>query len=175
MIQLTAQSFQSIKDPVTLLLEGLTILEGESNRGKSALVRLIHAAFSNRPGTSYINVNTDTASFTWKDSNHHLIWEKQNSSTSYTINNKILHKPGRGVVPQEVRGIGVGEIRTSDKRRFWPQIQFQDESPFIISERSPDIMAELIGSSPELLKIARALKLVKRDFDIPTARTAGER
>jgi hypothetical protein len=54
----------------------------------------------------------------------------------------------------------VGEIRTSDKRRFWPQLQFQDGPLFIIEGRSPDIMAKLIGSTPEILKIARPLKLV---------------
>jgi hypothetical protein len=165
MIRIEAKGFQSIKDPVTLLLEGLTVLEGESNRGKSALVRLIHAAFSNRPGTHYINVNTDTAALTWQDPSNYLVWEKEGSSTTYTVNGKTLHKPGRGVVPQEVRQIGLGEIRTSDKRRFWPQIQFQDDAPFIISEKSPDIIAELLGSSPELLKIARALKLVKGDLN----------
>jgi hypothetical protein len=66
------------------------------------------------------------------------------------MNGKVLHRPGRGVMPQEVRNVGIGEIRTLDKRRFWRQLQFHDEARFIISERSPDIMAELIGFSPEL-------------------------
>jgi hypothetical protein len=51
---------------------------------------------------------------------------KQNSAVSYTVNNKTLHKPGRGVVPNEVRDIGVGEIRNLDKRRveIWIKGEF---------------------------------------------------
>lgn len=162
-IDLKLSGFQSIRHPVSLTLEGLTVIEGESNLGKSAIVRLIHAAFSNKIGTHYISIGEEKASLEWRDVSNHLIWEKQGSSVSYLINQKRLNKPGRGVVPDEVSRVGVCEIRTSDKHKFWPQIQFQGEMPFVISERSPAIAAELLGSSKDLLTVSKALRLVRTD------------
>src|SRR4051794_2545174 len=130
-IELALQGFQSIRRPVCLTLHGLTVIEGESNLGKSALVRLIHAAFANKQGTYYISTGAESAVFDWRDGTNHLVWEKRGSSVSYLVNGKTLHKPGRGVVPTEVSRVGVCEIRTSDKHRFWPQIQFQGEPPFV--------------------------------------------
>jgi hypothetical protein len=163
-IDLVLSGFQSIRNPVCLTLEGLTVIEGESNIGKSALIRLVHAAFSNKAGTYYITTGEEKASLEWRDVSNHLIWEKHGSSVSYLVNNKRLNKPGRGTVPDEVSRVGVCEIRTSDKHKYWPQIQFQGEMPFVISERSPAIAAELLGSSKDLLKVARALRLVRADI-----------
>jgi hypothetical protein len=162
---LTVEGFQSIEEPVTLEIDRLTVLGGESHIGKTATIRAFHAAFSNKTGTNYISVGKDRARLTWKTSQHTLVWEKKGSSTTYIIDGKKIHRPGRGVIPTELLALGIREVITTDRCHYWPQIQFQGEPPFILSERSPVTAAELLGSTSETVTLNRALKLVSGDIN----------
>src|SRR4051794_17619797 len=133
MYKATLAGFQSIRYPVTFEIKGLTVVGGESNLGKSALVRLLYTAFSNKAGTNFINIDSEEASLQWDFLNNTLVWKKTKKDTIYEVNGVKITKPGRGFIPEEVLNLGFRELRTTEKNKhYWPQIQFQGEEPFIL-------------------------------------------
>jgi DNA repair ATPase RecN len=162
-IKVTIRGFQSIKHPVEILVEGYSVIEGESNLGKSAVIRAIHAALSNRAGTEFITEEESVCEVVIKSLGHTVRWSKDHKSTFYEVDGVKISKPGRGTVPDEVRAAGLYAIKTIDKELHWPQIHFQWEQPFIIGAYTDTLAAELLGASQDTVKIGRAIKLVNGD------------
>jgi hypothetical protein len=151
---------------VQLTIEGYCTAEGESNVGKTAMVRALHAALSNRTGTEFIPDNMDSCGVkieALEPVGHVLEWEKDRKSTTYRIDGQEIGKASRGAVPEEIKIIGISAIRTLDKELHWPQIHFQWDQPFIIGAYTDTVAAELLGASLETSKITRAIKLVNGD------------
>jgi hypothetical protein len=155
--------FQSIKNPVEILIDGYCTIGGESNLGKSAIVRAFHAAISNRAGTEFITEGEQVCDVFIKSLGHLIQWHKDQKSTFYEVDGIRINKPGRGTIPDEIKAAGLYAIKTLDKELHWPQIQFQWEQPFIIGSYTDTIAAELLGASQDTVKIGRAIKLVNTD------------
>lgn len=164
MITIKIKKFQSIKNPIAINLSGFTVIHGESNRGKSAIIRAIKYAFSNFSGVDYITLGEEGVELEWTYEGHSMLWCKNGSSTSYVVDGKKINRPGAGVVPDEVGLFGIREIRTSDKKKHWPQIQGQFDGPFILTGCTDSIAAELLGSNSDISHINKATKLVSSEL-----------
>jgi hypothetical protein len=162
-IKVTIKGFQSIKFPVEIVIDGYCTIEGESNLGKSAVIRAIHAALSNRAGTEFITEEELACEVIVESLGHTVKWCKDRKSTLYEVDGIKINKPGRGTIPDEVKAAGLYAIKTLDKELHWPQIHFQWEQPFIIGSYTDTIAAELLGASQATVKIGRAIKLVNTD------------
>jgi DNA repair ATPase RecN len=162
-LKIKIKGFQSIKNSVEILVDGYSVIEGESNLGKSAVIRAIHAALSNRAGTEFITENELVCEVVIESLGHKVRWYKNQKSTLYEVDGVKINRPGRGTVPDEVRATGLYAIKTLDKELHWPQIHFQWEQPFIIGAYTDTIAAELLGASQDTVKISRAIKLVNAD------------
>jgi len=162
-IKVKIRGFQSIKNPIEIVVDGYCTIEGESNLGKSAVIRAIHAALSNRAGTEFITEDELACEVTIESLGHTIKWHKDHKSTLYEVDGVRINKPGRGTVPDEVRAAGLCAIKTLDKELHWPQIHFQWEQPFIIGSYTDILAAELLGASQDTVKIGRAIKLVNSD------------
>lgn len=162
-LKVKIRGFQSIKNPIEILVDGYCTIEGESNLGKSAVIRAIQAALSNRAGTEFITEDEQACEVIIKSLGHTVRWYKNHKSTLYEVDGVKINKPGRGTIPDEVRATGLYAIKTLDKELHWPQIHLQWEQPFIIGAYTDTIAAELLGASQETVKIGRAIKLVNAD------------
>jgi hypothetical protein len=162
-LKITIRGFQSIKNPVEILIDGYCTIEGESNLGKSAVVRALHAAVSNRIGTEFITEGVEDCDIAIESPNHSLKWLKTRKATVYEVDGKAIHKPGKGTIPDEVMVLGIAAIKTIDRELHWPQIHFQWEQPFIIGSHTDTTAAELLGASQDTATISRAIKLVNSD------------
>jgi DNA repair ATPase RecN len=163
MIKIRIKGFQSIREETTLEVESFTCLTGESNRGKSAIIRAMLAALSNRLGTDFITVGEEACEVEITANGHTLLWKKSKKGTTYIIDGVEHSKVGRNI-PDEAALLGIKEITTQDKKKHWPQVQKQHDGPFIVAEPSPAITAELIGANEDLLILTKAIKLAKEDL-----------
>jgi DNA repair ATPase RecN len=162
-LKIKIYGFQSIKNPIEIVIDGYSTIEGESNLGKSAVIRAIHAALSNRMGTEFITEDAPACEVSIESLGRTITWHKDRKSTFYEVDGVKINKPGKGTVPDEVRAAGLYAIKTLDKEIHWPQIHFQWEQPFIIGSYTDTLAAELLGASQDTVKIGRAIKLVNAD------------
>ena len=155
----TTKGFQSIKEETTIEVQGLTVITGKSNIGKSALIRSILAALHNRRGSGFISKGSDEAVTTIERNDHRVTWVK-GKSTQYTIDGTVHKKAGRST-PPEVGLLGFHGIEAHEKI-YYPQIARQMDKPFLISESNPVVAAQLISSSKSTAILAKAVKLASQ-------------
>jgi DNA repair ATPase RecN len=156
------RNFQSIED-ATVVIDGFTVVTGANNSGKTALQRAVRGVFTNPPagalvrhGAKYLSVE-----ITFPDGQT-VIWEKGSKVNRYIVNGKTLSGVGRGGVPDEVKALGVHEIKAgSDK--IWPQIAQQFVGQVFLLDRPGSMLAEAVADVEKVGQLSSALKLAERD------------
>jgi len=133
--------FQSLHD-VDLELGRFTVIVGPSDVGKSAVIRAIHSAVTNRSGQDFIRSGAKESKIALVFEDGVLAWLKGGSAT-YKLGKKEFEKPGR-TVPEEVANfLRLGDIQVGDEK-LNPNIHGQFQPPFLVTS-SPGTRARLIG------------------------------
>ena len=162
-VKIRVRDFQSLGD-VGLVIDGLTVVTGANNTGKSALMRALRAAFQNAKGTSFIRHGATKASVEVDfGDGHTLLWEKGKGKAdkpTYVIDGGKPIYPGQGV-PDEVRALGVRPI-TAGGREIWPQIAPQFQQVFLLDQPG-SVMAEAVADVERVSKLNDALRLAASD------------
>ncbi len=83
-VEIKVKGLQSIRNQTEISIEGFTCLTGESNRGKSAFVRSVKAALSNRLGTDFITVGEEVCETQIRTPQHVIVWEKSKKGNRLT-------------------------------------------------------------------------------------------
>ncbi len=168
-VKVRVQNFQSIEDE-TVVIDGMTVVTGTNNCGKTSLMRAIRGVFTNAPagplvrhGTAYLTVTItfgDGTEVEWKKG-----WSKPNRKgkavNAYAINGKELNNVGRGV-PPEVEALGVREVSASSDR-LWPQIAQQFAGTLFLVNRPGSAVAEALSDVERVGKLTSALKASEKD------------
>jgi DNA repair ATPase RecN len=162
-MKITIQGYQSIRREITLEVVGLTVITGESNIGKSAIVRAVIALLQNQRGSGFISKGMDKARVSVENLGHSVTWEKGQKNTSYTIDGEVHNKAGTST-PKEVGRLGFFEVTAGD-RTFYPQIHEQGEKPFLIGENSPVAAAQLVSANKVNQIATKAVKNAQKDAD----------
>lgn len=165
MIKVRIEGYQSISSPIELEIDGYTVIQGESNRGKSSILRAIKALLINESGSDFITVGKSECRVKIEKDGLTVEWIKNKKGAIYIINGVEYKKVNKNV-PDEVLKLGLFELVTNDKKRYWPQIQDQMDPPFILGEASPSTTAELIGSNEETLIVSKAIRLAKEEVSL---------
>jgi len=166
-MKIQVKGFQATYEPVTIEVEGLTVVTGESNIGKSALVRAVMGLFTNKGGNNFITTGMEKAETTVNNQGHQVTWSKGKTTTTYTVDGEVLAKAGRGDPPKGVYDLGIKPLSVKGKV-VWPQVKRQVEEYFILTE-SPEIAAELLAADKHGPIIALALKKAKQALQKETA------
>lgn len=168
-IKVRVQNFQSIKD-ATLVVDGLTVLTGPNNSGKTAFMRAVRGVFTNpaasalvRHGEAHLTV---TLTF---DEGTVVVWEKGwekpdqkgKSVNRYIINGKELNGVDRGA-PPEIHELGVREIQAASTK-IWPQIADQFSGTLFLVDKTGSSVAEALSDVEKVGKLTSALRLSERD------------
>ena len=138
MIQkLTLKNFEAHKDTLIDFENGVTIIKGNSNAGKSSLFRALRFVLLNEPGgEDFINFTENETEVTLQYNNHIVTRAKArgNKRNEYIVDGKVLKAFGQGV-PDEVKQVfGLSEINYE-----W---QF-DKRPFLLAETGGYIAGKL--------------------------------
>jgi exonuclease SbcC len=168
-VSVRVQNFQSIEDE-TLVIDGLTVITGPNNSGKTAILRATKGVFTNAPagplvrhGAAHLTV---TIAF---DDGTEIVWEKGwekpgrkgKTVNRYKLNGTWLKDVGRGV-PPEIAALGVGEIAAGSDR-IWPQVADQFDGALFLINRPGAAVAEALSDVERVGKLTAALKLAEKD------------
>ena len=93
-MKVTIKDFQIVKSASLEFIPGLTVINGESNNGKSALFRAVKSCIYNEPGTTNVRMGCKNYIVGIEHNNHKVIMQKGENSL-YLIDGKQYNKIGK--------------------------------------------------------------------------------
>lgn len=165
-VKLHVENFQSLEN-AHLVIDGLTVVTGSNNSGKTSQMRAIYGCFTNAPSTSFLRHGTDklTVSMEFSGTEKYqadtIVWEKgTKTKPTYTVNGKQIN-PGRET-PKEVLALGVQPV-TAGSVTLWPQIAPQFSGTVFLLDLSGSAIAEAVADVDRVGKLTGALKFAESD------------
>jgi DNA repair ATPase RecN len=165
---LKIEGYQSLQD-VKLDLAPFTVIVGESNVGKTAVIRAVRALLENETGTSFITKGKRSAIVLIEKDNVSVRWQKTAKIAEYDIivgNDVRSYGKTGGAVPEDVvKAMRMGEISLGSGIKFTPNFHNQFSLPFLADETSPrvaKILGELSGVNILYMATQSANTLAKR-------------
>lgn len=162
-------NFQSHANTKLNFDEGVNVIIGPSDSGKTAVIRALKWIFFNEPsGTDIIKKGEDSAKVTLKlNTGFKIIRGRSKSKNYYEIispENETQRFEGFGLnVPQEIIDLtGINKIDLGNMKKSL-NIAEQLESPFLITE-SPSIKANALGKLAGVDIIDKALGNLSKDI-----------
>lgn len=135
--RITLKNFEGHRDTTIDLCDGVNIIAGESNAGKSSIFRALRLVFLNEPGgEDFISFDEQTCEVTVEYGTHIIkrIKSRNNKANEYVLDGQSFKAFGQSV-PDEIKEVlGLNEINFE-----W---QF-DKRPFLISETGGYIASKL--------------------------------
>ncbi|WP_227935877.1 AAA family ATPase [Alkalihalobacillus deserti] len=145
------ENFQSHLDTYVEFSQGLNVIVGQSDSGKTAILRGIRWALYNQPrGTDFIRVSGDFVRVTVCFENDTvIIRERTGSKNRYTVQRPGQEKlvlEGFGIhVPEEVMAAhGMGHMRIDQDNELMIHLSQQLDGPFLL-EQTSSIRAKTLG------------------------------
>lgn len=161
MVRVRVQNFQSIVD-AEIVVDGLTVVTGQNNSGKTAVMRAVHGVFTNASGNALVRHGEDHLSVDLDFGNGQEVrWEKgPKIKPRYTIDGKVI-AAGRQV-PDEVATLGVQPIQAGASV-VWPQIAPQFSGQVFLLDLPGSAMAEAVADVDRVGRLTQALKYAESD------------
>lgn len=141
-MQVRIANFQSIL-ATQLQVDGLTVVIGPSNRGKSAAVRAIEGALFNRPGDGFVRVGAKTAEVDLAFDGHTVGWRKGGGLNEFTVDH-VKHGRVGAKAPDVLAGLGFrdavigGRVKDDGKldggETVRPQVARQFDRIFLLDQ-----------------------------------------
>lgn len=176
MVKLTIDNFQSIGH-AELILDGLTVIVGPSDRGKSALLRAVEAALFNRAGEQFVRIGAKTAVVTLELPEpdaagvHRVRWEKGKGVNKFDVDGAAYAKVGKGA-PDALAAMGFRDTligaRLKDDgkpeggRLMRPQVARQFDGIFLLDDTGVFLSEVLVGLS-RLSTLQRSIRFCNAD------------
>lgn len=155
------QDFQSIED-ATIEVEGLTVLTGPNNSGKTAVCRAIYGAFTNARGTKFVRQGKASTKVDLAFSDGRtLLWEKGEKVNRYELDGKALNKVGHGA-PPETEVLGVLPVEAAG-RELWPQFAHQFVGQVFLLDEPGSVLAEAVANVDKVGVLNESLRLSQTD------------
>lgn len=160
-IKIRVRNFQSVED-AELVVDGLTVVTGTNNAGKSAFFRAVRGAFINARGYDFVRhgQNHCRVDITFDDGKT-LTWKKGKNINTYIVNGKEYPKVNVGV-PPEARVFGI-EPMTVGKTELWPQIAPAITGVSFLLHEPGSVIAEAVADVRRVNQLSRALKACESD------------
>jgi exonuclease SbcC len=159
--RLRVKNFQSIED-ASLDVDGLTVVTGPNNSGKTAMIRAVYGAFTNARGTKYVRHGKASCevSLDFADGRS-LVWEKGEKVNRYVLDGQTLNKVGQGA-PPEMTSLGVQPVEAAG-RELWPQFAHQFVGQVFLIDEPGSVLAEAISDVTRVGVLNEALRNSQSD------------
>ena len=154
------KDFQIIKNASLTFLPGLNCLIGQSNNGKSAILRATKAAIYNFPGTTSVRLGCSSYAVGVQANGHTVIFQK-GGTTTYKVDGTTLSKPGRTQLPEVAEALGIKELNLNGSNE---EINFLDqmEKPFLLDRSETELFRFIVDSGKDS-NVTLALKSITQD------------
>lgn len=150
------KNYQALNDLEIELVPGINLITGNSNNGKSAVIRAVRDLIFNGFQNSKIKHGEKELCVKLDD----CIEAIRNKNTKYIIENKDYDKVGR-VPLQEVKDLlKIGSFEVN-KVKIEPNFQFQMDKPFLFDKTPGNKYELIIGTKQD--KFLKALKKIKEN------------
>jgi DNA repair exonuclease SbcCD ATPase subunit len=152
---------------VDLLVEGLTVIVGPSNIGKSALIRAATSAFYGRAGDEFVRKGTSDTSVQIYSAPKigggtiDIEWHKGKGINKFVIDGVTYDKVARDV-PAHLPKAGYHEIQVGDDY-IRPQVSEQFDRMFLL-DRSGSFVHDVIAQASRLSVLLRAERACSTDL-----------
>ena len=161
-LNITLDNFQSISSAELTFEQGINILVGQSNSGKSAILRAIKAVLLNPNGSArYIKKGTNKATVTIDYENNLIEWDREKKSSSYTVNSEPYGKTGNS---NAFKILNDNTGFTLDNSGNLMNVEGELELPFPF-DRSPSELFKLFENVFCVSDSATILKAFKEEED----------
>lgn len=160
-VKIRIHDFQSIKE-AEIVVEGLTVITGANNSGKTSVNRAFTGVFSNPGGDAFVRHGAEKFSVEVQfDDGNKVKWEKgPKVKPTYVLNGKTIH-PGR-VVPEEVLALGVHPI-PAGSGSVWPQVAPQFTGQVFLLDLPGSSIAEAVADVNRVGRLTQALRFAESD------------
>ena len=146
-MKVSIKDFQIVKSANLEFVPGLTVIQGESNNGKSALFRAIKSCIYNEPGTTNVRVGCKNYMVGIEHNNHKVILQKGENSL-YLIDGKQYNKIGKSQLDEVKNVLGISALSVNgntEKINFWDQM----EKPFLLDRNSSYLFRFIVDSGED--------------------------
>lgn len=156
------QNYQIIENARLDFENGLNIIVGPSNNGKTAILRAIESAIYNKAGNSFIRHGTEATAVGIKAEDHTVVWRKSADAGMYKVDGQSYNKIGRGQLIEVADALHMSEIEVnSDKVRI--NFLKQMEYPFLL-DKNPSQLFEFLSMSNDSDKLASIFYSMRSDL-----------
>lgn len=148
-MKIKIENYQVIKYAELEFVKGLNVIVGNTNNGKSSIIRAIRGAINNQGGNFFINYDAESTTVNIEYKGQNIIWDKTKKSggSSYIINGTTLNKIGQKQIPEVAEIMNMREVSVGTERfqiNFWQQL----EKPFLV-DKTPYQLFDFISKSKE--------------------------
>lgn len=161
-MRVKVKDFNCIKEAEFQFNPGLTILQGESNGGKSSVFRAIENTIFNQSGTGNVQHGKQFYIVGIENNDHKVVFKKGKAGGVYKVDGVEYSKVGVGQLDQVAEALGIREtVLAGEKIRlnFWSQMGY----PFLL-DRSPGQLYKFIVDSSESESLSSVLKDISKDI-----------
>ena len=132
------KNFESHEDSEIEFTDGLNLLIGQSNQGKSSIVRAISLVVANQFDKEQVRTGKDFCEITIITDKGHVTARRGESVNQWETckdgeSPKYYKSIGTGVPPEAMGILGMGEVIHGDVNEL-PNIMFQHEKHYMLSE-----------------------------------------
>lgn len=164
-MKISIRNFQSIKN-ADIDVEGVTIITGKTNGGKTAVIRAIDEAVFNNGDDSHVRAGTDESSVSIEDAGHRFEYrrsaKRKSEKTSYSFDGgDEIRKVGRDQLPEVRDMLHISDVKMANGNHALLNFWHQNDRPFLM-DKSPQQLYEFLSLS-SAKTYTDVLKKMKKD------------
>ncbi len=145
-------NFMSHPHTVIEPADGLTVLTGENNTGKSAVIAALQILARNTAGDFMMrHGERECRILVETDEGHTLQWQRKNKTVSYTLNGRDIHRL-RNTVPEDLHELLKMPLVDAEGGAF--DVHFGEQKrPIFLLDDSPARRATFFASASDTIKL----------------------
>lgn len=159
--RITLINFMAHRNTVIDLSRGLTVIAGENNCGKSAIVAAIQCVCNNASGDYMVRHGEKDCQVTIEtDDDHTITWRRNRGSVSYEVDGEQIDRTNRKV-PDKVRQVLKMSTVKAESDEF--NVHFgEQKDPIFLLNGTPSQRAAFFASSSDAAKLIEMQSLHKQ-------------
>lgn len=164
MLKVNIKNFESVGN-ASFDIDGFTVIIGKNNIGKSAIIRAIDAALTNRTGSKFIRWGKTKCSVKLQKDNLDIDWQKGDSATYKISSDGGAHREDfsklNKIIPQPILDAGFRKIEIGDIK-LTPLVAHQFKELFLIDKDT--VVTDVLSVIYQLNLLSDADDLCQKDL-----------
>lgn len=145
------RNYQRIKKASLEFVPGLNVIIGQTNNGKSSIIRSLETAIYNISREGHVTLGETKSAVGIEYNGHQVIWRRDTEASSqvtYRVDGKIYGKLGRGQPEVVKEALGISEVEINETK-FRVNFSKQMSYPFLLNVTPSELFKFIVQSSEE--------------------------